>query len=61
MIIDDNRQPHFVIKLGNQIISRHENDLEAQFKLMSLKTDNNMYESAKIVLVDKNDKELLLG
>jgi len=62
MILTNEKRIHYVIKMGDKIISRHENDLEAQFKLLSLKTENqSMYESAKILLVNNDDKELLLG
>ena len=60
MLLNSN-QPQYAIKLGGEIISKHQSNIEAQYQLIALKTTNPLYESANITIITEDNKELLLG
>ena len=57
----NNIQEQYAIKFGGSIISKHSSQMEAQYQLMALKTNNPLYESANITIITEDGKELLLG
>lgn len=56
-----NQASQYAIKLNGAVVAKFQTQLEAQSALISLKTNNPLYENANIAVVTENNQELLLG
>lgn len=59
MLLDQTQK--FAIKLNDDIVVQYSTQNEAVAALTALRATNPLYESASVVVVDLNNKELLLG
>ncbi len=59
MLLDN--QQRFAIKIHNNIVSIFSSKTEAECALFAMRNSDPLLESAQVVIVDANSKELLLG